>query len=201
MAPALSGRSAGSVSADLTTSILVAGLAPRCCYRSMRLAVRAGAGDLDHRQFRRKAGGARRGVEALRDRGGRNLADRAAMFADQERHHRRGVMVMRAGEIGVAAFDAVDEAVFHQEIERAIHRDRRRPRHRFGEFVDHLIGAERPVAGQQRLQHLAADRREFLRPPLADPLRHAASRPRCSGRDHGRGPERSVWRAVIAAMM
>ena len=79
-------------------------------------------------------------------------------------------MVMRAGEIRVAAFDAMDEAVLHQEIERAIHRDRRRPRHRFGEFVDHLIGAERTVAGQQRLQHLAADRREFLRPLLADPF-------------------------------
>ena len=77
-------------------------------------------------------------------------------------------MVMRAGEEGVAAFDPVDEAVFHQEIERAVDRDRRRPRHRFGEFVDHLIGAERTVARQQRLQHLAPDRGEFLRPPRAD---------------------------------
>ncbi len=79
-------------------------------------------------------------------------------------------MVMRAGEIGVAAFDAVDKAVFHQEIERAIYRDRRRPRHRLGEFVDHFIGAERTVAGQQSLQDMTADRREFLRPLLADPF-------------------------------
>ena len=63
-------------------------------------------------------------------------------------------MVMRASEKSVTAFDAVDEAVFHQEIERAIDRDRRRPRHRFGEFVDYLIGPERAVAGQQRLEHL-----------------------------------------------
>ena len=70
-------------------------------------------------------------------------------------------MVMRAGEEGVAAFDPVDEAVFHQKIERAIDRDRRRPRHRFGEFVDHLIGPERTVARQQRLQHLTSDPGEF----------------------------------------
>ena len=92
------------------------------------------------------------------------------MVADQERHHRGGVMVMRAGQKRVAAFDAVDEAVFHQEIQRAVDRDRRRPRHRLGEFVDHLIGAERTVAGQQRLQHLTPDRGEFLRPLGADLL-------------------------------
>ena len=67
-------------------------------------------------------------------------------------------MIMRAGKKGVAAFDTMNQPVLHQEIERAIHRDRRRPRHRFGEFVDHLIGAERPVAGEQGLQHLAANR-------------------------------------------
>ena len=80
-------------------------------------------------------------------------------------------MVMRAGEEGIAALDPVDEAVLHQKIERAVDRDRRRPRHRFGEFVDHLIGAERAVARQQRLQHLTPDRGEFLRPPRADLLR------------------------------
>jgi len=80
------------------------------------------------------------------------------------------VVVSGAGEIGVAAFDTVHEAVGHQEIERAIDRDRRRPRHRFRKFVDHLIGPERAVAGQQRAQHLAADRREFLRPLLANLL-------------------------------
>src|ERR1700740_767883 len=112
------------------------------------LAVRANAGDFDHRQFRRKAGGPRRSVEALRHRSCRNFADRTAGVADQKRHHGGGVMVVGAGEIGIAALDAMDEAVLHQEIERAIDRDRRRPRHRFGEFVDHFIGAERPVAGQ-----------------------------------------------------
>ena len=80
-------------------------------------------------------------------------------------------MVMRAGEESIAALDPVDEAVLHQEIERAVDRDRRRPRHRLGEFVDHLIGAERTMARQQRLQHLTPDRGEFLRPPRANLFR------------------------------
>ncbi len=99
------------------------------------------------------------------------LADRTAAVADQERHQGCRVMVMRAGEIGVAALDAMHEPVRHQEIERAIDRDRRRPRHRMRQFLDHLIGAERAMAGQQRLQHLAADRRQLLRPLGADPFR------------------------------
>ena len=41
------------------------------------------------------------------------------MVADQERDHRGGVMVMRAGQKRVAAFDAVDKSIFHQKIQRA----------------------------------------------------------------------------------
>src|SRR5258708_3229907 len=79
--------------------------------------------------------------------GDRTALDRPAMIAEQECLHGGELVVMRAGQKRVAAFDAVHEAVFHQEIQRAIDRDRRRPRHRFGEFVDHLIGAERTVTG------------------------------------------------------
>ncbi len=71
-------------------------------------------------------------------------------------------MVVRAGEEGVAALDAVNEAILHQEIERAIDGNRCRARHRLRELVDHLIGTERAVARQQRLQHVAPDRGEFL---------------------------------------
>src|SRR5450756_87774 len=110
------------------------------------LAVRANAGDFDHGQLWCKARRARGGAEALRHRGGGNLADRPAGVADQERHRGCGVVIVGAGEIGVAALDAVDEAVLDQEIERAVDRDRRRPRHRFGEFLDHFIGPERTVA-------------------------------------------------------
>ena len=80
-------------------------------------------------------------------------------------------MIMRAGEERIAALDPVNEAVLHQKIQRAVDRDRRRARRRFGEFVNHLVGAERTVAREQRLQHLTPDRGEFLRPPRADHFR------------------------------
>src|SRR5258705_3927744 len=83
------------------------------------LAVHAGAGDFHHGQFRRKARGARRGVDTLRRRHRWNFANRTAALADQECHHRRRVMVMRAGEDGVAALDAVDLTGFIQKISRA----------------------------------------------------------------------------------
>jgi len=41
-----------------------------------------------------------------------DFTDRTAMIANQKRHHRGRLMVMGAGEKRVAAFDAVDEAIF-----------------------------------------------------------------------------------------
>ena len=69
---------------------------------------------------------------------------------------------MRAGDEGVAAFDAMHQPLLAQEIERAIDGDRRRPRALLGQPVDQLIGAERRMAGQQRFQHPAADRRQLF---------------------------------------
>src|SRR5215510_12598599 len=71
-------------------------------------------------------------------------------------------MLADAGQEGIAAFDAVDQPVLDQEIERAIDRDRRRPRPLAGHALHDLVGAERAVAFGQRLQHLAAERREPL---------------------------------------
>ncbi len=51
----------------------------------------------------------------------------------QEHHEIAGRMGMHAGHEGVAALDPVNEAVLAQEIERAIDRDRRRPRVRSGQ--------------------------------------------------------------------
>src|SRR5260370_37902527 len=111
-APALSGRPAELIRLscnDIEPRIrLVAVL--------LFLAVHAGAGNFQHRQFGRKARGARGGVDDLRRRQRWNLADRTAALADQKRHHRRRVMVTRAREIGVAALDTVDATVFHLEI-------------------------------------------------------------------------------------
>ncbi|CCE08624.1 hypothetical protein BRAS3843_2770106 [Bradyrhizobium sp. STM 3843] len=122
----------------------------------------AGAGDLDHRELRGEAGGRGGGFEAFRDRGRWNFADRAAALADQERDQRGRIVILRAGEIGVAALDPVYQAVGYQELERPIDGDRRRAGCALGEFLDDLIGAERPMRGQERLEHLAAKRGEFL---------------------------------------
>ncbi len=91
-------------------------------------------------------------------------------------------MVMRAGEESVAALDSVDEAVFHQEIKRAVHRDPApAAASTWREFVDHLVGAERTVARQQRLQYLAMNRVNFTvrraRPPPACDIASAVQRP------------------------
>jgi len=97
----------------------------RSCPDKLRfLAVRAGAGDLHDGQFGAKPVAR---AAALRPcvTGMAGISPTEPQRSQiQKRHHRRGVMVMRTGEIGIAAFDAMDEAVLHQEIERAIHRDR-----------------------------------------------------------------------------
>ena len=67
-------------------------------------------------------------------------------FANQERHHRAAVVIVRAGEERIAALDAMHEAIRHQEIERAIDRDRRRPRTAGGGRIDDFVGAQRLVA-------------------------------------------------------
>ena len=80
-------------------------------------------------------------------------------------------MIVRAGEKRVAALDPVHEPLLHQEVERAIDGDRRRPCDMLCQFLDHVVGAERTVRRQQRLKHLAADRRETLAALLTHALR------------------------------
>src|SRR5437868_11315066 len=122
IAPGVRGRAASRRSKDMNPR-------GRLAAALLLLAMRAGAGDLDDRQFWRKAGGARGLVEALRKTGSGNFADRTTALADQKGNHRRCIVVMRAGEKRVAAFDAVDETVVDQKIQRPVYRDRRRPRH------------------------------------------------------------------------
>jgi hypothetical protein len=133
-------------------------------------AVRANAGDLDHRRLRREARCACGGAQLLGHRGGRRLADHAAALADQEHHEVAAGVIVDAGDEGVAALDAVHEAVVAQEVERAVDGDRRRARAGRGGAVHDLVGAERLVALEQDLQHLAAQRRQPLRAPGAQRL-------------------------------
>src|SRR5438067_798861 len=84
----------------------------------------AHAGDLDHLGFRRKARALRGSVQALGDRSRWRFADRTALFADEEYHRRVARMIVDAGEEGVAALDAMHEALRGEKIERAVDRDR-----------------------------------------------------------------------------
>src|SRR6185437_14355176 len=135
-----------------------------------RLAVGADAGNLDDRCLRREAGRARGAADGLGHRRRRRFADRAAFLADEEHHGIAAGVIVHAGDEGVAALDAVHEALLAQEVERAVDRDRRRPAAVVGEAVDQVVGAERLVTGEQRLQHRPADRRQALVARLAERL-------------------------------
>ena len=125
-------------------------------------------------------------VSATAARGG--LAHRAALLADQEHHRIAAAVILHAGDERVAAFDAVDQALLAQEIERAIDGDRRRARSPHRQPVDQLVGAERLVARQQRLQHAAADRRQALGARGADRLGMRDGRRWRSARGRDRAP-------------
>src|SRR5262249_16856900 len=89
--------------------------------------------------------------------------------------------------------DAVHEAVLAQELERPVSSDRRRARPLEREPVDDLVGAQRLVAGEQRGEHLAPDRRQALGPlPAQRPgdghgIARAAIVVRGRGRGWGKG--------------
>ena len=132
--------------------------------------MRADTGDFHHREFWRESCASSRFVKGLRECGRWNFSDRAASLANQECDDRRLVVIVGAGKKRIAAFDAVDKTVFHQEVERAVDRNRRRTRHVLGEMLDNLVGSKRTMAREQRFQNLASDRREFLPAARTNPL-------------------------------
>lgn len=67
-------------------------------------------------------------------------------------------MVVHAGYEGIPALDPVHEALLTQKVERAIDRNRRRPLTAHGQAVDDLVGSERMMAREQRLQDPATYR-------------------------------------------
>jgi 3-hydroxybutyrate dehydrogenase len=70
-------------------------------------------------------------------------------------------MVMRAGDEGVEGFEAMDEALLLEEIQRAIDRDGGRGTTRFlAHRLDEIIGAEWLLAFNKRFQNQTALRRE-----------------------------------------
>ena len=126
------------------------------------------------------------------------LGHRAAGLADEEGHRFADVVSVLAGHEGIARGEPVHEAVFEQEIERPVHRDRRRP---FAGF------AARPVRSVHRRRAGAGLRGERRArdggPASAEPFR----RHRIGGRGRDRpssGPPASSccrfrmrsWRAI-----
>ena len=87
-----------------------------------------------------------------------DFRDLPALAADQELRGVVGVVGIDAGDEGVQALDLVDQALFHQEIQRAVDCGRH------GAFVlglqpvEELVGGGRAVRIQDQLQHLSAQR-------------------------------------------
>ena len=134
-------------------------------------AMRADTGDLDHRRLWRETRGARGRFHRAGELFGSCLADRAALVAQQEHHRIAGIVTMDAGDERVAAFDAVDQSLLAQEIQRPVNRDRRRGDVVAFQPVNDLVGAEGTMARQQRLEDVAPDRRQPLRPRRAQRFR------------------------------
>jgi len=87
-------------------------------------------------------------------------------------------MIVHTGQKGVAALDAVNKAISHQEFEGAINRDRRRSGHDASQIINDFIGPERLMAHQKGLQHPSADWCELLssRRTLLFRMRHRIGR-------------------------
>jgi hypothetical protein len=79
-------------------------------------------------------------------------------------------MTTHACDEGISALYAVDKFLFTQEVDCAIHRNRRRPRAANLKTIDQLVRAKRPVACQKRLQHLATHGGQSLLPGRTDCL-------------------------------
>lgn len=133
-------------------------------------AVRANTGNFNDRCLgneARRTGGAFNGIG---NRSRCRFADCPALLTDQEYDRIAAVVIMHAGNEGVAAFDSMHQILLAQEIERPINRDRGRPRTPSRQAVDEFVGSERMVACQQGLEHAPAHRRQALLAGGADRL-------------------------------
>ena len=69
-----------------------------------------------------------------------------------------GALGIAAADIGIEGFDAMDQAGIEQELERPVHRGRRRPAAPGAEPVEDVVGADRTVTPPHHLEHPAAQR-------------------------------------------
>src|SRR6202012_5158407 len=83
-------------------------------------AMRANTGDFDHRTFRDKDRGTTRRLQRISRSADWRFAHRAALLANQENLRIVAGVAVHAVYERVAAFNAMDQSVFAQKIERAI---------------------------------------------------------------------------------
>src|SRR5215218_10880473 len=91
--------------------------------RSAVAAMRADAADLDHRRFRREPGGARGILHSLRHGRRSGFADRPTALANQEYDEIIHAVLVDAGDEGVAALDAMHEALLDEKIQSPVDGD------------------------------------------------------------------------------
>ncbi len=150
----------------------------------------ADAADLDHRRLGRESRRARGGFQRLGDGGAG--ASPTEPHVSQIRNTTRSPLPCLCTQATKALRLSMrwTRSLSMQEIERAIDRDRRRPRPRAGAALDDFVGAERLVAFQKGLEHAAADRGQPLPRDRRNGARHGPRRRPSSGRGRDRAPER-----------
>ena len=99
-----------------------------------------------------KAGGTEREREGIIKRGVGKFGNLTALSANQQAHIVRFVRVGAADE-GVQAVDAVNKAVFEQEVEAAVNRGRLDAVVFSGETVDELISFDRLMVRPNQFEH------------------------------------------------
>ena len=67
------------------------------------------------------------------------------------------VILISAGDEGIEALDLMDQPVLEQEIERTVHRHRRRVGSLGLQFVQQRVGAKRTAAINDKPEHAATD--------------------------------------------
>ena len=134
------------------------------------LAVGTDAGNLNHRRFWYEPSRTRRIPDRFGDSSRCRLTNRSAFLADQKNNRLMRLMTMHACDEGISALYAMDKLLFAQEVECAIHCNRRRPRAANVQPIDQLVSAQWSVACQKRLQHLATHGGQSLLPGRTDCL-------------------------------
>ena len=79
-------------------------------------------------------------------------------------------MAVGAGDEGAEPLDAVDEAVGDEEVERPVDDRRLAPQPRRRQPVEELVGGQRPMRLEQRLEHEGPRRRQPQPPRRAHRL-------------------------------